>query len=67
MLTTSSAEVRVVHTHSVVSGSYEIQDLANPEKKKSLISKMRNASADLDSGIGKVPMLIRNDLSRTYA
>jgi hypothetical protein len=67
ILTTSSAEVRVVHTHSFVQGSYDPLAIANPESRNNILQQIKNAQADLDSGIGKVPMLLRGDYTRTYA
>jgi hypothetical protein len=67
MLTTSSAEVRVIHTHSIVPGFYDPLAVANPDTRNKIIQQIKNSSADLDSGIGKVQMLLRGDHSRTYA
>jgi len=38
MLTTSSAEVRVVHTHSIIPGSYDPLAIDNPETRTKIIA-----------------------------
>ena len=67
MLTTSSAEVRVVHTHSFVPGSYDPLAIAHPDTRNNILQQIKSAQADLESGIGKVPMLLRGDYTKTYA
>ena len=37
MLTTSSAEVRVIHTHSIIPGYYDPLAVANPETRSKII------------------------------
>jgi len=59
--------VRVIHTHSFLPGSYDPVALQNPEQREKLVSAMRDANADLESGLGKVPLLLKSDFSRTFA
>jgi hypothetical protein len=43
ILTTSTAEVRVVHTHSFVQGSYDPLAIAQPDTRNTILLQMKNA------------------------
>jgi len=56
VLVTSTSEIRVVHTHSFTPQTY------HPDTFYS-----QSSSAELESGIGRIPTLLKSDYSKTFS
>ena len=65
LVTTSSADLRVVHTQMFTSGVYNTEQLSKAEPKQ--LDAVLAATADLDSGVGRVAALLKSDFSNTFS
>jgi hypothetical protein len=66
IIVTSTADVRIVHTHSFIGGQYDPSTYTTQESRRAAFDAYASADADLESGLGKIANLLKSDFSKSF-
>jgi hypothetical protein len=66
IIVTSTADVRIVHTHSFIGGQYDPTTYTTQETRRAAFDAYASADADLESGLGKIANLLKSDFSKSF-